>query len=449
MQNYSAVLTAILTSLKHPTSIAAFASVGMHAVLGVALPSLPLFANGPVVGDMPTTQNQIGMVELDTQDAINRLPLNVIAPTPSANGWDNGSWDNSGFGLPSPSLSNLPDDSQFKADQFTGNITGNITGNPFAPAGQPAKPTPSQRGTSRVFSSNNTQPTQQHVPSQAVVAAARNQQRTQKKNVATPPDNLQSVPENQRRTPSRLELFPHLRFGTETFRRLDTLESLAEPQTRDFNPDAQKGPVAIAPQTVTPPEWSDDPHVRIQEQQDALRTQTTDTTQAEADENNARWLATLGSAKPQEYSIIGSYPQEACLLRLSGTSSYGATVQNNGAVGGVQLIRSSGHRIFDRQAEAVVRGFDFNNVTRPTPFKFNITFNYSSDNCPAQLDALSTPTPTVQPSPSPTPEAAPQPSPMPEAAPSASELLPETNPTPASEAAADVEAEGGAGTGAE
>ncbi|MGB0562770.1 MAG: TonB family protein [Spirulinaceae cyanobacterium] len=392
MQHSSAFLTAIAQSLKTPPSIAAFASVGMHAMLGVALPSLPFFANVALVGDEPTAPgNQVEWISgADNPEVaaelFNRLPPSVFASsTPSLNDLDAVGPDSA-----LPRLDPLPSD-----DRFTRNPP-KTNKPPVARAPQqPTVQTPRQnisRSVPRQTGSSSSNITarsgRSYTPDPATVAAAQENHRQ-----GAQQGTSRSVPDTE--TASDFNILSGPRIGR---------MAIFKDQPADT------GPIATAPQSVDPIDWEDDVQARIAEQRTALSNRRAAELQAEAAANNNRLQSSSDTAEVRSVSTTRPYPPAACFKPSSRSTVYRVTVQPDGTVSEPTIIGSSGNGVLDRQAAAVVRGYTFTNVTRVTPFQIEV--NFTPDNCPG-LAVPNAPAPSAQPSPSPTPQATPQPSPSP------------------------------------
>ncbi|MEA5421566.1 TonB family protein, partial [Spirulina sp. CCNP1310] len=131
----------------------------------------------------------------------------------------------------------------------------------------------------------------------------------------------------------------------------------------------------------------------IEQRRENLRSNPIDTTAAEAEENNARWLA-AAVVEPRALTVAGNYPEDACLRRLSGTTVYGVEVRPDGSRGEPQLLQSAGHKIFNDQARSQLGSVSFPAVNRPTPFRVTVPFTYNPETCPGLAVPTPEPTPT-------------------------------------------------------
>jgi TonB family protein len=423
----SSIWAILASSIRQPTAIAAYASVGMHAMLGVALPSLPFFADVPLLsGEISPQGNQVGVVELSPQD-FSRLPLAVTMPSSVNAGL-------SDIPVRSPQYP-IPDLSQLPNAQLRGNL--------------PSRPLPGPQQTPQPPRSTASIPYQypiQPAPNNPVAGNRPNALPPRpSKTIVRPPSRLSPTPNpGNTPNPNRPQSPFDIANAGEDFR-LREYENPGDqlPRPRQsgiaavFNqpnrsrpektaegsgvaaaptpPDADPAEGAIAAQPGSP----DNSVLRdIETRRNSLRRNPIDTTDAEAEENNAQWLASV-TAQPRALTITGTYPEDACLRRLSGTSVYGVEVQPGGGVGNVNLIRSAGHQIFNDQARSQVTSMGFPSVNRPTPFKVTVSFTYDRNQCPSlAVPAQPEPSPSpdkpeaeaaVDSNPSPNPEASPDP----------------------------------------
>ncbi|NEO28099.1 MAG: hypothetical protein F6K03_14765, partial [Kamptonema sp. SIO4C4] len=101
---------AFLFQIRHPTTIAAFASVGLHALVGAALPTLPYFASEPAVRRVAGRPQNVQVIEL-SQAELSRLPDLSPPPLSSLPDFPNEFPDSTVTlppSTPSDSLDNLP-----------------------------------------------------------------------------------------------------------------------------------------------------------------------------------------------------------------------------------------------------------------------------------------------------------------------------------------------------
>ncbi|WP_072620560.1 energy transducer TonB [Spirulina major] len=412
----------LASSIRQPTAIAAYASVGMHAMLGVALPSLPFFADGPLLsGDVGSPRNQVGMVELSAQD-FSRLPLAVTMPASVSAGLPDIAVRSPQY--PIPDLNQLPN-SPLRSNPSSRPLPGpqQSPQNPGSaatiPYQYPIQPAPNNSGAGDRPNALPPRPSKTILQPPSRLSSAPNPGNPARPNSNRPqsPFDIANAGDDFRlqeyENPGDLLPRPRQSGIAAVFNQPNRSrpEKTAEgsgaataPTPPAADPaDPSEGAIAAQPSTPENPVLRD-----IEARRDSLSRNPINTTDAEADENNARWLASV-TAQPRALTVAGIYPDDACLRRLSGTSIYGVEVQPGGTVTNVELIRSAGHQIFNAQARSQVTSLSFPEVNRPTPFKITVPFTYDRDQCPT----LAVP-------------ARPEPSPTPAETPAAEETPPET-----------------------
>ena len=165
----------------------------------------------------------------------------------------------------------------------------------------------------------------------------------------------------------------------------------------------------------------------------------TATTNEEARKNYTNWWSAVkAETKPEELNLAGTYPMDACVKKLEGTTVYGVIVDAQGSVVNTELIKGASYPIFNNQALEQIKSRSFLNPTgNPKPYLVNVNFKYSSD-CPSLSIATpeATPEPVAEEPASTPPEAADSAPEEPIEAPQQSEPDPSTQtpkPEPATE----------------
>lgn len=163
-------------------------------------------------------------------------------------------------------------------------------------------------------------------------------------------------------------------------------------------PSTQTKPIAAKkPETKTSAETKPTPsptQIAAQRQQkltkevgdlsSSLKKSTSETTNEEARKNYVNWLSAIKAVKPEELTIEGTYPRDACIRRLEGTSVYGALVDAQGAVTKLELIKGAKYPIFNQQASKNISARTLANDTGDIkPYKINVDFKYDSEICPS------------------------------------------------------------------
>ena len=182
------------------------------------------------------------------------------------------------------------------------------------------------------------------------------------------------------------------------------------------------------------------------------------TSDAEAQRNYVDWLSKIEEANPEPVTIVGTYPRDACILRLEGTSVYGVVVNRDNTVVALDLLKGAKYSVFNEQAAKDVQENDFGNTSQKIrPYTVTVNYEYDAEICPSltlpslrkKEEAETKPKPEApKPSPAnekpkpeapkPAPEAKPEPKPAskPEA-----EVQPESKPEPTPEPETNPEAE--------
>lgn len=404
----SSIWTVLAQGLRQPTAIAAYASVGMHAMLGVALPTIPWFADVPLLGDTSTTpRNQVNLIELSAAD-FNRLPLAVTMPQSPLGDLPELPMDTMPGAM--PNIANLPTPTP-----------SNTPNRPnFPPLGNQVQRGATQRGA--------TPPAQDPLYSYGITPTPQTRNNT---NRAIPPNTpprptdrrISGNSPNQNQPTPQDRRIPHFEVADENpnfqlqefdnpadlLRRPSGADQLARrnppnPEQAAIlvpspGPEKAPGEGSTATESETLAARREESVLSdIEQRRENLRSNPINTTEAEAEENNARWLA-AAVVEPRALTVAGNYPQDACLRRLSGTTVYGVEVRPDGGKGEPQLLQSAGHKIFNDQARSQLTAISFPAVNRPTPFRVTVTFNYNPETCPA----LAVPEATPEPNPTPEP----------------------------------------------
>ena len=382
-------LTTLITTLRHPTTLAALASVGMHAGLGLLLPSFPLAAADPPspwLGNVEVME--LSPLELQHLPPLETpaLALEAFPPLESLDPLEE-DW----LSLPPTPEETLP-------EEAWAGLPPGLTGDPrlynypldpgaFMPI-VPLPPAPGRWGPPPPSRPPRSQPGGPPPPPPRPGDAPR-------AGAQVPPrPNLPGVSGGDRfqirEYANPADLLP----GRRPSERADETESVAARRPRQ-----------PAPAPTAPPERPRTPQelaalrqqqleaggaARIAEQRQQLRTDARNTSAAEVQQNEERWRQTTPQA-PRSMSLAGVYPRAACLRQLSGTAIYGLTVSPNGGLGEVRLLQSAGYDIFNQQARSQVLSHRFATAEGPIPYRVSVRFDYNTANCPA----LTVPTPTA------------------------------------------------------
>ncbi|WP_171815458.1 energy transducer TonB [Stanieria cyanosphaera] len=107
-------------------------------------------------------------------------------------------------------------------------------------------------------------------------------------------------------------------------------------------------------------------------------------TDEDARKNYVAWLNQIKTVNPEIMVIEGTYPRDACIRRLEGTSVYGVVVDASGQVLALELIKGSEYPIFNEQASQALSDRKFNNQTnQPKPYQVTVNYQYDAEICPS------------------------------------------------------------------
>ncbi|MEL6581373.1 MAG: energy transducer TonB [Cyanobacteria bacterium J06621_12] len=230
---------------------------------------------------------------------------------------------------------------------------------------------------------------------------------------------------------------------------LDAAEANASDtqQTAVAKPDQPEQPQKEPPEAIpqdTPEKIAARKVAASQERIANLRqslTKTDGTSNEEARKNYIVWLAKVKDIEPDKIEIEGSYPRDACIRRLKGSSTFGVVVNGAGEVVALDLLKGSKYPLFNQQASKDIGDRTFDNQTEnPKPYQVQVNYQYDAEICPSltlpsirRAEQETTPPPKPKPAPTPVPEAKPEtqpePAPTPEPTP-VPEAQPEPTPTP-------------------
>lgn len=205
----------------------------------------------------------------------------------------------------------------------------------------------------------------------------------------------------------------------------------------------QPSPEQIAAQKVA------DSQERISKLRQSLTQNDAGTSDEDARKNYIVWLAKVQDVEPENIEIVGTYPRDACIKRLKGSSVFGVVVNAKGEVVALDLIKGAKFPIFNQQASKDLSDRTFDNTTeQPKPYQVTVNYEYDAEICPSltlpsirraeEKQQQTEPTPEVKPAaePQPAPEVKPEVKPAPKVKPEpqpAPKVQPEAKPKPAPE----------------
>ena len=178
---------------------------------------------------------------------------------------------------------------------------------------------------------------------------------------------------------------------------------------------------------------------RIKNLRQSLSRTNEGTSNEEARKNYIVWLAKVRDVEPEQIEITGTYPRDACIRRLKGSSVFGVVVNAKGEVVALDLLKGSKFPIFNAQGSKNISDRTFENETeKPKPYQVKVNYEYDAEICPSLTlpsirraeEKQQAPTPEPKPAPAPEPKPAPVPEPKPAPEPTPA---PQPDPAPAPE----------------
>ena len=130
----------------------------------------------------------------------------------------------------------------------------------------------------------------------------------------------------------------------------------------------------------------------IRARREEIRKDESNTTEEQARKNYVSWVAAVEQVNPEQITITGTYPKDACLKKLQGTTVYGVLVDTSGKVIDWNLIQSAGYPIFNEQAKKDIQSKGLSNQTgNSKPYRVDVKFGYNEETCPSLSVPKTTP----------------------------------------------------------
>ena len=211
-----------------------------------------------------------------------------------------------------------------------------------------------------------------------------------------------------------------------------------KPETKLPETEAQAQPVPKP--EPTPEQIAEQRVAEFQQRISNLRQSLTETeagtTNEDARRNYIAWLAKVKDVEPDSIEIEGSYPRDACIKRLKGSSVFGVVVNAKGEVVALDLIKGAKYPIFNQQGSKDLSDRTLDNETeQPKPYQVTVNYEYDPEICPSlTLPSIRRTEEKQQQETELQQPPASEPAPEPEAKPEAEPAPPEPAPEPASEA---------------
>lgn len=124
-----------------------------------------------------------------------------------------------------------------------------------------------------------------------------------------------------------------------------------------------------------------------QRQQELYAPDATGTTRETITGNLETWSRQVAEKTGKEWKpleLTPSYPPQACPRKLEGNTSLGVVVDGEGKItDGPVLIQGTGYRLLNRKAEDAVRAYEFEKTGSPQAYLVTLPFTYNGDNCAA------------------------------------------------------------------
>ena len=123
---------------------------------------------------------------------------------------------------------------------------------------------------------------------------------------------------------------------------------------------------------------------RISNLRQSLTKTNAGTTDEDARRNYVAWLAKVEDIEPDQIEIKGTYPRDACIKRLKGSSVFGVVVNTQGAVAAIDLIKRAEYSVFNQQGSKDLSDRTFANETKkPKPYQVKVNYEYDAEICPS------------------------------------------------------------------
>ena len=241
-----------------------------------------------------------------------------------------------------------------------------------------------------------------------------------------------------------------------------TTQTAAKPEQKPGKKPQAKPQIKPKPEEIAAKKAAESAQ-EISNLRQSLKKNQAGTTNEDARKNYIAWLTKVQEIEPKRIEVQGTYPRDACIRRLEGTSVFGVVVDEEGKVVALDLIKGAKYPIFNEQASQEISNSVLdNNTGKPKPYQVVVNYEYDAEICPSltlpsirreqknqtteseqkpQLapapqpetkpepkpepppEPAAAPAPTPQPAPQPVPQPTPQPSPAPEPLPSLRDRL--------------------------
>ncbi|MEQ8384664.1 MAG: TonB family protein [Coleofasciculus sp. A1-SPW-01] len=347
--------------LNQPTGIAVIASVGIHVILGLTLPSyVPVFSN-----EAPPTRRTVQMLELSEAD-LSRLPdLSVPTVPPYI-------YQQTPLTSPFPPLPPL-------SRQDSLRLNGTTSTTPPSQESQRPSSSSTRKRIGQTVLPGESNP--KFSPHRLERMSAKELRDLVKKVAAASPLNP-TIPDPNNPNDGSSASNPNSR---------TTVDKLASEINKlppeDFQPKknptvAMGEPNPESTEAETSPEGElsstnppqQEPNLKPDDantppDQIARRTSDDPDNQAEI-------------SPPQQRTLIAEFPKAACQKQLNGTAIYNVTVNTDGKPTNLQLLQGAGDSILDQQAQERVNTQRFERTDQPQEYQVSVQFSGQDKVCP-------------------------------------------------------------------
>ncbi|HAX90444.1 MAG TPA: hypothetical protein DCY91_30435 [Cyanobacteria bacterium UBA11370] len=325
--SYISVIQNFLEKLNQPSGIAAMASVGIHGILGLTLPYMPVFSR-----EEPIDPQMVQLMALSPTE-LSRIPDLSLAPIPpyiyQQTPLKSGSLPLTPLNPPTNNLSNR---SQSRLDpealkrELARRLGGKVS----------RKIYPSPIWQRRRFTREDIE------------------------KVVDPSKSNFQPPTNPNTTVPVLESNP------------DPTKLPSIPSTDNNNPNQNQ---------TTPPNQQPGGEIATTRGVEGENIKP-DQPNSTNDPVSNDLLTLIQKRTPERLTIIGNYPKDACTNKLQGTTIYGIVVSPDTKILTIQLTKSAGSPILDRQAEEEIKSLRLANQTgNPKPYRVTVNFEYKEEAC--------------------------------------------------------------------
>ena len=358
------------------------ASVGIHVILGLTLPSyVPVFSN-----EAPLTRRTVQMLELSEAD-LSRLPdLSVPTVPPYI-------YQQTPLQSPFPPLPPLPSQDSLDSLPLDGNIS---------------VASPSQ--SFKIPSSSSS------TPKRTRTRISRNQPSTpfppMRRNLGIPvfPSQLPPPPPPGTMNPESRSI------QTEPMPSIDRLAAqlrddrnssvLTNPRSQPPEPHREKKDIALNQET-DPAANEDDPTPNPEETASESDQSVAEKPNSEPQSDSTGAEGNKVEPPPlKRRTLIASYPKAACQKRANGNAQYSVVVGTDGKPTNLQVIQRAGDPILEQKAQDTIQAHRFLNRTeQPQEYQVSVEFSGQDKVCPKPTPPeASDQTPEGSNSPTPQPE---------------------------------------------